>query len=389
MKNLKHYLFPTLIGLSALSVSASAAYYSISGLSKLFAGASFEVIIMASSLELAKLVIASLLYQYWNKINKLLRTYLSVAAVVLVLITSMGIYGFLSAAYQETANKAGTIDSQIALVEVKRDNVKQQLEIYNKEKVSINDAVSELRTGLSNNRVQYKDQDGNIITSTSSATRKTLETQLDQAIDRQDKVNAKVDELNEELFKYETEIVEIQTGSDIAGELGPLKYLSGLTGIEMDKIINYLLLVIIFVFDPLAISLVIAANFAFAQIKNLKNLYGEDENEDDVWGDHKNNFTEWDNLEVEHEVVEPNTIQTPVEVVEKVEEVAKELETQPKPEEDWTVVDEDGKEIPEKKVVEKKIVKVIQKTPSHRRVLYNDGTTGFIHKNNENRIDYL
>jgi hypothetical protein len=377
MKNLKNYLFPALIALSALSVSASAAYYSISGLSKLFAGASFEVIIMASSLELAKLVIASLLYQYWNNINKLLRTYLSVAAVVLVLITSMGIYGFLSAAYQETANKAGTIDSQIALVEVKRDNVKQQLEIYNKEKVSINDAVSQLRSGLSNNKVQYKDQDGNIITSTSSATRKTLEAQLDQAIERQDKVNAKVDELNEELFKYETEIVEIETGSDIAGELGPLKYLSGLTGIEMDKIINYLLLVIIFVFDPLAISLVIAANFAFAQIKNLQNLYGEDVDKDD-WDDFKNDFTEWENLDVEHEVVEPEEIETPEEDIEQVKESAKKVE------EDWTIVDEDGKEIPEKKAV-----KIVQKSPSKRKILYNDGSMKWVSKDDENRIEYM
>ena len=93
---------PFIIAFSALSVSASAAFYSVSGLSKLFAGASFEVIIMAGSLEVAKLIIASLLYQYWDTINKLLRTYLTVATVILVIITSMGIYGFLSAAYQDT-----------------------------------------------------------------------------------------------------------------------------------------------------------------------------------------------------------------------------------------------------------------------------------------------
>ena len=105
MKRLRANIFPTIIALSALSVSASAAFYSVSGLSKLFAGATFEVIIMAGSLEVAKLVIASLLYQYWNTINKYLRTYLTIAAVILVLITSMGIYGFLSAAYQETYQK--------------------------------------------------------------------------------------------------------------------------------------------------------------------------------------------------------------------------------------------------------------------------------------------
>ena len=277
-KKIQERIFPFIIATSALSVSASAAFYSVSGLSKLFAGAAFAVIIMATSLEVAKLVIASLLYQYRKTIPRLLKYYLSVAAVVLVLITSMGIYGFLSAAYQETAAKAGSIDSQIALIETKRDNVKEQLAVYNEEKTSINTAVSELRSGLSNNKIQYRDREtGQIITTTSSSTRKALEKQLDQAILRQTEINTKVDVLNEQLFKYETEIVEVKTGNDIAGELGPLKYLSGLTGIPMDRIINYLLLTIIFVFDPLAIALVVAANFAFEKLrpKTKENIYGE------------------------------------------------------------------------------------------------------------------
>jgi len=277
-EKIQEKVFPFLIATSALSVSASAAFYSVSGLSKLFAGATIEVIIMAGSLEIAKLVIVSLLYQYRKTIPRLLKYYLSAAAVVLVLITSMGIYGFLSAAYQETANKAGNIDSQIALVEVKRDNIKEQLAVYNTEKTSINTAVTELRSGLSNNKIQYKDREtGQIITTTSSSTRRALEKQLDQAIERQTKINIKVDALNEQLFEYETEIVEIRTSNDLAGELGPLKYISGLTGAPMDKIINWLLLTIIFVFDPLAIALVIAANYAFEQLKEKtkENIYGE------------------------------------------------------------------------------------------------------------------
>ena len=268
LKKLQERIFPFIIALSALSVSASAAFYSVTGLSKLFAGASTEVFIMAGSLEVAKLVIASLLYQYWDNLNKLLKIYLSIACLVLILITSAGIYGFLSSAYQETAALAGNIDAQVTLVETKRDNVKEQLVVYNEEKSSINEAVTELRSGLSNNVIQYRDKEtGEIITTTSSSTRRALEKQLDQAIERQIEINTRVDNLNQQLFDYETEIVEIQTGSDIASELGPLKYLSGLTGLGMDKIINYLLLIIIFVFDPLAISLVVAANFAFAQLK--------------------------------------------------------------------------------------------------------------------------
>ena len=270
IKTIQTKAFPFIIALSALAVSASAAFYSVSGLSKLFAGAAFAVIIMAASLEVAKLVIASLLYQYRKNLPKLLKYYLSVACLVLILITSMGIYGFLSAAYQETAAKAGNIDSQIALIETKRDNIKEQLAIYNAEKETINEAVSSLRSGLSNNIIQYTDTLGNVITTTSSSTRRALEKQLDQAIGRQTEINIRVDGLNQQLFEYETEIVEVTSNANIAGELGPLKYLSGLTGKPMDQIINWLLLTIIFVFDPLAIALVVAANFAFAQVKNKK-----------------------------------------------------------------------------------------------------------------------
>ena len=268
---LKQGIFPFIIALSALSVSVSAAFYAVTGLSKLFAGASTEVLIMASSLEISKLVIASLLYQYWDSINKVLRTYLATACVILILITSAGIYGFLSSAYQETANKAGNIDAQVELLEKKRDNYKEQLALYNGEKESINTSINNLRGGLSNNTSQYVDRKtGQLVITSSSANRKALEKQLDQAVIRQSAINQKVDSLNTLVFDIETQIVDVQTNGELASELGPLKYLSNLTGISMDRIINYLLLIIIFVFDPLAISLVIAANFAFAQLKTGK-----------------------------------------------------------------------------------------------------------------------
>jgi len=287
-KKIQERILPFIIALSALSVSASAAFYSVSGLSKLFAGASLEVIIMASSLEVAKLVIASLLYQYRKTIPTALKYYLTTAAVVLVLITSMGIYGFLSAAYQETATKAGNITAQVELLETKRDNFEEQLTGYSQEKESLNQSISDLRAGLAGNKIQYKDREtGQIITTTSSSNRKAFERQLDQALERQDVLNEKIDGLRQSIFDLETEIVEVETGSDLAGELGPLKYLSGLTGVSMDKIINVLLLVIIFVFDPLAIALVIAANYAFERLKpqTRETIYGEKEvvADDGMW----------------------------------------------------------------------------------------------------------
>ena len=277
-EKIKERIFPFIITLSALSVSTSAAFYSISGLSKLFAGAELAVIIMASSLEISKLVIASLLYQYRKTLPKILKYYLSTACVILILITSMGIYGFLSSAYQETANKVGKVESQILLIETKRDNINNQLITYNSEKENINQALADLRKGLANNVIQYKDKEtGKIITTTSRSTRKSLEKQLTQSLLRQDNINSKVDDLNQKIFDYETEIIDIKTNDNVAAELGPLKYLSGLTGVAMDKIINYLLLTIVFVFDPLAIALVVAANYAFEKLKEKYkvNLYGE------------------------------------------------------------------------------------------------------------------
>ena len=166
---------------------------------------------MAASLEVAKLVIASLLYQYRKTLPFLLKAYLSIACVVLILITSMGIYGFLSSAYQDTANKEGNVEARIVLIETKRDNVKEQLEVYTEEKNSTNEAISELRKGLSNNKVngKIKKQD-KLLLQPHLQTRKALTKQLDQAIERQTEVNSKVDDLNEKIFEYETEIVEGQ-----------------------------------------------------------------------------------------------------------------------------------------------------------------------------------
>lgn len=259
-------LFPYLITLTALSVSASAAYYSVTGLSKLFAGAAFAVMIMAGSLEVAKLVIATLLHRYWTTMNKVLRLYLTLATIILIGITSAGIYGFLSSAYQETATKAGVQDKQVELLETRKQSYQKIKAQYDIEKESITQNISNLRNALGNNTQSYVDATtGNVVTYSSSANRRAFERQLETAITKDEKLTEKIQTLNDTLLRLETQIVEVQSNSELASELGPLKYLSGLTGKPMDKIINILLLVIIFVFDPLAISLVVTASFAFKQ----------------------------------------------------------------------------------------------------------------------------
>ena len=270
-KTLKRNFLPFIIAFSALSVSASAAFYSVSGLSKLFAGASFEVMVMAGSLEVAKLVVASLLYQYWDTINKGLRAYLSIATIILVLITSMRIYGFLSAAYQDTYRQLTVKENQTAFLEQKKQFYENDVTRYDQELERISGNISTLSNARSQS-IQVRDTSvaGGVRTTISTSEIRIAQKRIEVEEENRKSVQRKREVVADSLQKYQLQILELENNSDVAGELGPLQYLSGLTGTPMDRIINWLLLVIIFVFDPLAISLVVAANFAFDQAKREK-----------------------------------------------------------------------------------------------------------------------
>jgi hypothetical protein len=267
-KSIKERSFPFLIGLSALAVSGSAAFYSVFGLSKLFAGASMQVIIMAGSLEFAKLVTASLLYQYWGTINKFLRFYLSVAVFVLMVITSGGIYGYLSGAYQETATKSEFLDKSLLVLQTKQNRFEEQKTDLNLEKTQLNTTISDLRTSLSNpTSVSYWDENSqSVITTTSSSARRALQSELKTTIEDRDNINLKLEAVMDSVMRIDTELLDLEIGNEEQRELGPLKYLAEQTGKDMGQVVNWFLLLIIFVFDPLAIALVVAANFAFSQI---------------------------------------------------------------------------------------------------------------------------
>ena len=314
-------MFPFLIGFSALSVSASAAFYSVSGLSKLFAGASLEVIIMAGSLEFAKLVTASLLYQYWDTINKTLRTYLSISTIILVLITSMGIYGFLSAAYQETYSKLTAVENQKEFIQQKIDFYKNDVDRYDTEIERISSNISTLSNAKASS-IQVRDTSvvGGVRSTISTTELRMAQNRINIEEENRKLAQGKREIVADSLQKFQLQVLDLDNNNEVAGELGPLQYLSGLTGTSMDKIINWLLLIIIFVFDPLAISLVVAANFAFEKAypkkKYKENLYGEY---------YEDKFSEWDNLE-DIEVKDAEEIKTQEEfekTLDKIEKIKK------------------------------------------------------------------
>lgn len=262
-----------LTSLTATAVATSAAFFSVTGISKLFAGASFAALIMASTLEFGKIVGISFLYQYWKEIPGILKTYLTVAATVLMLITSVGIYGFLSAAYQTTADELAIMDQQAAVTQLRIDRYQEELDLYVQERERISSTIEQLSSGLANNTIQYVDQEtGQLITTTSSATRNALQEQLRGASEERSNIATRIEAATDSITSLETQLLEAQMNNEVAAEVGPLRFVSNLTGWQMDQVVNIFALMIVFVFDPLAVALVISVNFL------LK--YKEDEEEE-------------------------------------------------------------------------------------------------------------
>lgn len=251
-----------LLGLLAFLLAGCAGFFSITGLSMLFAGAALPVIIMAGTLEFSKLVAASFLYQYWKKISIVLKTYLTSAVVILAIITSMGIYGFLSNAYQQTKieynlSKTSTdsLTNKKSSFEFQITNLNKQLELKNKqlEGLNSNSKTSDqvLSTLATNNRSI------NSITRNSSRT----QTEISKLNANIDTILNKITILQDSVYAYDVAIKGSALNASKKSELGPLEYLSGVLNTDMDKVVNWFILLFVIVFDPLAMALLIAFNF--------------------------------------------------------------------------------------------------------------------------------
>ena len=221
--------FHIYLGIAALLIAGSAAFFSVFGLSKLFAGAALSVIIMAGSLEFGKLVTAAFLYRYWDKVNIFQKTYLMTAVITLVLITSAGIFGYLSNAYQ-----GATVTFE------KQSN---QLLAYEDRLEQLQEDKSFLKEEL---EVQVNDLPENYIT----AKRKLRE-----------EYNPRIQAVNDEILRVKGVIGDlkvelVETGVDV----GPAIYLARTFDTDVDTVVKFFIFILIFVFDPMAVALVIAFN---------------------------------------------------------------------------------------------------------------------------------
>ena len=245
METTRSRIFPYLVGLSALLVAGSAAFYSVFGLSKLFSGATLAVIIMAGSLEFAKLVSASFLYRYWTKVNTWLKYYMTVGVVTLVLITSAGIFGFLSNAYQGATIE---FEKESTKLLYKEDRLTQLEEDKQYLKDELEFAISELPD--------------NYIT----AKRKLRED-----------YNPKVLEMNDQILDVKSEIGDLKTALIETGiDVGPAIYLARAFGTDVDSVVKFFIFILIFVFDPMAVALVISYNIAMVNRQSFQEDRSED-----------------------------------------------------------------------------------------------------------------
>ena len=231
MDTTRSRIFPYLVGLAALLVAGSAAFYSVFGLSKLFSGATLAVIIMAGSLEFAKLVSASFLYRYWTKVNTWLKYYMTVGVVILVLITSAGIFGFLSNAYQGATIEFEKESTKLLYKEDRLEQLEED-KTYLKEELEL--AISELPDNYITAKRQLRAD-----------------------------YNPKVLEMNDQILDVKQEIGDLKTALIETGvDVGPAIYLARVFGTDVDTVVKFFIFILIFVFDPMAVALVISYNIA-------------------------------------------------------------------------------------------------------------------------------
>lgn len=217
--------FIALVAIVAFTVAAAAAYFSIYGLILIFPGAVVAVAVMATALEAGKLLATSILYNYWKPLGVLMRLYFIVAIFVLMVITSGGIYGFLSAAYQTNKMPLEQINQRIELLDAEFDRKSARLE-------QMDEIIASIGANYITKRLEEKEQ---------------------QRPERE-QLTARLNEIEEE--KYEIKSQRIETEAHI----GPVIYMAEVFNVTADKATNYLILLFIFVFDPLAVALTISVN---------------------------------------------------------------------------------------------------------------------------------
>jgi hypothetical protein len=238
-------MFAILIGLIALLVASCAAFFSVQGLATLYSGQFLAVCIMASSLEISKLIATSYLHRYWSKTATLLRTYLVIAVVILMGITSLGIFGFLTSAYHKS-------HAIVELVDSKQETLTNQRSFLETEIKSLNDRVSTLNSARESQEKR--------LPSMSSKSAKPIYEDIQLAGKEIQNIREKISILTEDLKQTNENIIELKGKKSEVGDIGTLQFVADVLNLKIDDVVLWFTLSIVLVFDPMAVGLVLAYN---------------------------------------------------------------------------------------------------------------------------------
>lgn len=328
-----------------LALSAVAAYYSVMGLIAIFSTAVIPIAIMGGVLEVSKLVSASWLYRNWNEIPKLLKTYFTTAVIVLMLLTSMGIFGYLSKAHLDQAVPTGDVSSKVAILDEKIKTEKENVNAARK-------AISQLDSQVDQTLARTTDDRG---ADRSVTIRRSQAKERTSLLNEIQTSQTKIAKLNEERAPIASELRKVEA------EVGPIKYIAALIYGDdnlddtiLEKSVRIVILLIVFVFDPLAVLLLIAANREMLKTKpELEPVPQKVEPKDNFVEDEPKTVSDYAHLNVPQ--YEPDDGPLTDEQVQQIKEsVIVDAPVIPEPEikEQW-MIPEPPKEVPEefKKVV--------------------------------------
>jgi hypothetical protein len=265
-----------LLLLTGLTISAVAIYYSVIGLAAVFAAAAIPVYIMGTTLEVAKLVCATWLKANWERIPVLMKLYMTTAVVVLMLITSMGIFGFLSKAHLDQNIVSGDVQSKIALVDekikIERENIANAQQVIKQMDAAVTGVIA---TG--DQTVTLRDGS----TRVNSAAERSLQIRRSQAKDR-DALTKQIEQAQARIVTLQEEVAPIRAEMrQVEAKVGPIKYIAALIYGDnpdaniLEKAVTWVIIVIVIVFDPLAIIMLLAAQMTFQWHRREKEIVVE------------------------------------------------------------------------------------------------------------------
>ena len=268
-------IFTFLLGLSAFAVATAAAIFSITGLSMLYSGSMLYVAIAMSALEFAKIITASYLYRYWKSTGFGLKTYLTIAVLVLMIVTSGGIYGYLTNSYQGATVGLDKINSQSQVLDQRKENLTAErgrlvgdIATLRAERQSTignrNDEIGVNNLATDSTSMKYRNYRNSQVYKRYNEELTRIDNSISQYTTQLDSTNVRLSRANNDISDKKLEMID--TGVDV----GPLVYMARIFNTSMDTVMKWFTLVIVLVFDPLAIALIVALNVVLAKDRKIE-----------------------------------------------------------------------------------------------------------------------